>query len=426
MKVEVKKLPRNQVELIIELSLAEYEPFLEPAAKKISEAIKIPGFRPGKASLEIIKQKVGENQIWQEALELAIKKTFSQALKEQNLDTVGRPEIDVVKLAPGNPVVYKATVSLFPKVKLGDYKKIKITKKPAEVKAEQIKKAISDLQKMRASETLVDRKSKSGDKVEIDFSASLDKIPLENGQSQNYPLVIGEGSFIPGFEDQIIDLAKEETKDFQLTFPQDYHQKNLAGKLVDFKVKMKAVYQLDLPELNDDFAKSLGQFKNFAEVEEKIKDNLKAEANFRSNQELEEEVIDKVIEQCTFDDIPDVLINSETKKMVEELEHNLSHQGLKLDDYLAHLKKTKDELTLDFVPQAAKRVKSALVIREISNQEKIIATKEEINEEIKKITASGADSEISDLTNLAAYQDYLASVLTARKVVDYLKSTLVK
>ena len=151
MKVEVKKLPRNQVELIIELSLAEYEPFLEPAAKKISEAIKIPGFRPGKASLEIIKQKVGENQIWQEALELAIKKTFSQALKEQNLDTVGRPEIDVVKLAPGNPVVYKATVSLFPKVKLGDYKKIKITKKPAEVKAEQIKKAISDLQKMRAS-----------------------------------------------------------------------------------------------------------------------------------------------------------------------------------------------------------------------------------------------------------------------------------
>ena len=273
---------------------------------------------------------------------------------------------------------------------------------------------------------MVDRKSKSGDKVEIDFSASLDKIPLENGQSQNYPLVIGEGSFIPGFEDQIIDLAKEETKDFQLTFPQDYHQKNLAGKLVDFKVKMKAVYQLDLPELNDDFAKSLGQFKNFAEVEEKIKDNLKAEANFRSNQELEEEVIDKVIEQCTFDDIPDVLINSETKKMVEELEHNLSHQGLKLDDYLAHLKKTKDELTLDFVPQAAKRVKSALVIREISNQEKIIATKEEINEEIKKITASGADSEISDLTNLAAYQDYLASVLTARKVVDYLKSTLVK
>lgn len=427
MKTELKKLPRGQVELTIELSVAEYQPFLEQAAKKISETTKIPGFRPGKANFELIKQKVGEAEIWQQALEPAVQKTFLKALDEQKLITVGSPQIDIIKLAPQNPVIYKATINLLPKVELGNYKKIKITKKPVEVKEETIKKALTNLQKMRAKETLVNRKAQKGDKVEIDFETFLDKIPLDHGKNKKFPLVIGETTFIPGFEDQLIGLSENETKSFQLKFPENYHQKNLAGRLVDFKVKMNAVYNLELPPLNDNFAKGLGQFQTIKEVEEKIEENLKTDAERKENQRLEEEIIEKIIDQSKFEEIPDILIDSEAKKMVEELEHNLSHQSLKFEDYLAHLKKTKEDLILDFVPQAIKRVKSAIIIRKVRETENIEVANTEIEDEIQKtLEAYDNDSEIKKNITQPAYRDYLRNILAARKVMDYLKSVMVK
>lgn len=427
MKTQLQKLPRGQMELTIELTAEEYQPFLEQAAKKIAAEIKIPGFRPGKASFEIIKQRVGENEIWQEALEFAIRKTLVKVIDENKLMTVGSPQADVVKLAPANPVIYKAIVNLLPQVKLGDYKKIKLTKKPIKIKPEQIKKVLADLQKMRAKETLVNRPAQKNDKVEIDFATFLDRIPMENGKTTKAPLIIGEGNFIPGFEDQLIGMSRDETKEFQLKFPENYHQKNLAGRLVDFQVKMNAVYNLELPELNDDFIKSLGKFQNLGELENQIKENLEAEAKHQEEHRLEDEMMEKIIKLSEFDDIPDLLVDSESKKMIDELEYNVSMQGIKFDEYLTHLKKTRDDLLLDFVQPAIVRVKSALIIRNIGQTENIIALEKEVDEEIEKALANyGSNAEIEKNLKEPAYRDYLKNVIVSRKVIEYLGSEMVK
>lgn len=427
MKTEVKKIERGQAELTVELTVEEYQPFLEQAAKKISENLKIPGFRPGKAGFGIVKQKVGEAEIWQEALEPAVQKTFIKALDEQKLITVGSPNIDVVKLAPENPVIYKATVSLLPEVELGDYSKIEIKSKPVEVKNEEVKKALTNLQKMRAKESLVDRAAKKGDKIDFDFETFMDKVPIENGKNEKFQLVIGEGNFIPGFEDNLVGLKKDDAKEFDLEFPKNYHQKNLAGRLADFKVKINAVYQMELPELNDEFAKNLGPFKSIKDLEDKIKENISQDAKLKEDHRLEEEMLDKLIEQSKFSDIPDILVDSEAKKMIHELEHNLADQGLDFNDYLNHIKKTREELLLDFTPQAIKRIKSALIIRQVGEQEKIKPTEKDIDIEVEKSKAMYKNNpEIEKQLNDLAYRGYLRNILSSQKVIDHLKSKMVK
>lgn len=427
MKTELKTLPRGQAELIIELTVEEYLPYLEQAAKHISEEIKIPGFRPGKAGLDIIKSKVGENEIWQEAFEFAVKKTLFSAVTEEKLDVVGQPQVDVIKLAPGNPVVYKAIINLLPAVQLGDYKTIKVAKKIKEISADDVKKVLTDLQKMRATEALVDRAAKDGDKVEIDFNTFLDKIPVDNGQNKNFPVVIGDKTFIPGFEDQLVGMKKDEEKTFQLKFPENYHQKNLAGKLVDFKVKMISVFERVLPELNDEFAKTLGHLKNIKEAEEKIKENLEHEAEHEEEHRIEEEVIEKILELSTIGDIPDLLVNSEAKKMMEEMDHNIQAQGMSFEDYLSHMKKTREDLLLDFAPQAIKRVKSALIMREVGKLENITATKEEVQAEVERtLTYYGNNPEMEKNLKTPAYQEYLHNVISSKKIMDRLVEIALK
>lgn len=427
MNTEVKKLERGEVELTIEIPVADYEPFLKQAAQKISENISIKGYRKGKADFDIIKQHVGEGEIWEKALDAAVQKTFVKALDEQKLVTVGSPKIDVVKLVPGNPVIYKATISSLPAVELADYKKIKVEDAKVEIDDKEIDKALENLQKMHAKETLVDRGAEQNDKVEINFETFLDKIPVDNGKQNKFQLVLGEGSFIPGFEEKILGMKKDEERQFELKFPKEYHQKNLADRLVSFKVKMHNVHNLELPQLTDEFAKGLGPFKTADELKSKIKENLSAEQIQRAKQELEEKIINSIIEKSKFADIPDILVNSETKKMMDELEHNIGHQGMQFDDYLTHLKKSREDLLLDFMPQAVKRVKSALVIREVGKQQNIDITDAEVEAEVEKSAAMYQGNEkAQEQLREPAYKSYLKNILASRKVIEHLKSEMVK
>ncbi|MDX9893718.1 MAG: trigger factor [Patescibacteria group bacterium] len=427
MKTEVKKLERGRAELTVELTVEEYQPFLEKAAKAISASVKIPGFRPGQASLDIIKKKVGEEQVWQEALEPAVQKTLVKAIDDEKLVTIGSPSIEIVKLAPNNPVIYKAVVNLLPQVEVGDLTQISIPKPEVKIDEKKLEQSLDSLRQMRAKETLVNEAAKAGDKIEIDFDIFMDKVPVENGKHQNFALVIGEKSFIPGFEDQLIGLSKDQTKEFKLEFPKDYFQKNLAGRQADFKVTTKAVYHVELPQLNDEFAAQLGNFKTIDELKTQLRENLEHEAKHQADQQLEDEIMEKTIAASKFDDIPDILVDSETKKMMEELEHNLSHQGLNLDAYLTHLKKKREELMLDFAPQALKRVKSALILRAVGQTQKIMAGDQEIEDEVKQTLATYPNnSEAEKQINSLPYRDYLRNVITARKVIDYLKSVMVK
>lgn len=427
MKIDTKKIDRGRIELTIELSPAEYEPFLRRAAETISQQTSIPGFRPGKASFDVVAQRVGAAKLWEEALEPAIRRTLVQALAQEKLVTVGAPKVEVTKLAPGNPVVYQATLGLLPAVTLADYKSIKVKAQPVTVSDEVVKKSLNDLQKMHATEVLVKRPAKNGDKVEIDFALFQDNIPVDKGGQTKLPLVIGEGTFIPGFEDQLIGLAADQTKEFTLTFPANYGQKQLAGKPGDFKVTMRSVYELTLPKLDDEFAKMLGGFKTMAELETKVRENLKTEAEHKEQQRLEEAMFDQLLGKSSFEDIPDILIDSEAKKMLEELEHNLEHQGLKFDDYLNHLKKTRADLLLDFAPQAIRRVKSALASRAIAEKENLLATEAEINGEVTKtLDAYGHDPEIKKQIETSDYRAYIGNVLTGRKVIEHLRSIMVQ
>ena len=427
MKTDVKPLPRNQVEITVEIPTADYEPFLKQAAQKISEAITIKGFRKGKADFDIIKKHVGEVEIWEKALDPAIQKTLVKVLDEKQYVTVGAPKVDVVTLAPGSPVVYKATISLLPKVTLTDYKKIKVADNKPVVSDADVNKALENLQKMHAKQALVDRAAKLGDRVEIDFETFLDKIPLDNGKQDKFELVLGEGNFIPGFEDHVAGMKKGDEKTFQLKFPKDYHQKNLADKLVDFKVKAGNVYELELPTVSDEFAQALGEFTTAAELKNKIKENLLAEKTQVASRELEEQILEQVITQSKFEDIPDELINAETKKMLEELEHTIGHQGLQFSDYLTHLKKTRDDLLLDFAPQAVKRVKSAIAMREIGQHAGVTVSEAEIDAEVEKTLALYGDNETAkQQLNQPAYRNYLKNILTSQKIIEHLKSVMVK
>ena len=423
MKVEINKLPKNQIELTIEVTLFELQPFLINSSTTISKEMNIPGFRPGKAPYDMVKEKIGEQAIYEEALDQIIKKTYPQAVLDQKLETVGQPKISVLKLAPGNPIVYKAQVSLLPKIQIGEYKKITAKKKEVKIDSKEIDKAIANLQKMFGKEMLVERPAEQGDKVEIDFDVFMDKVPIDGGGSKQHPLIIGEEHFVPGFEDNLIGLTKEQVKEFKLNFPKDYHKKDLAGKLAEFKVKMRAVYKIELPALDDNFARQVGQFKSFEELRQKIEESIKKESTNKEEQRFELEILDEIIKKSKFEEIPDILIEAEKDKILTELEQDVKKQGMKFDDYLQSLKKSKEELKKEFLEPAEKRIKTALVLKHIAKEEKIKIEDKEIDQEIKKtLEMYQNNSEIKKQIELSEYRYYLANVLTSQKTMDFLKN----
>ena len=429
MKSEIKKLDKSEIEITIELSEMELTPYLIKAAEKLSQDNKIEGFRPGKAPYEIIKQRFGEGAIMNEAVDDIISKTYYQVLKENEIVTIGAPEIKVEKMAPGNPFVYKAKVAVLPKIKLGDYKSIKLERKKIEVKEEQVEKVIAEIIKLRAKETLVERVAKHGDRLEIDFDVFLDKVPIENGKQAKYPITIGESRFIPGFEEQLTGMKAGETKEFELKFPEKYYEKSLAGKTCEFKVVCKGVYEIELPKLDDEFAKMVsgGKFATVKEMKDSILKNLEEEERVKQDQILELEMLDKIVNVSEFEDIPVVLLHNEKHRMLHELEENVTNQGFKFEDYLMSIKKTTEELENEFTPQAEKRVKTSIIAREIYQEQKIEVTEDEVDLEVEKLmVAYQNNSEARQQLETETYKDYLRNMIGNRKVIEYLKGIIVK
>lgn len=412
----------------MEISPEELKPFLVNAAAKISETAKIDGFRPGKAPYEIISKKFGEAAILEEAAESIIAKTYYQAVTENKLATIGAPQVAIEKIAPNNPFVYKATAPVLPEIELGDYKKIKLERKNVEIKDEQADKVIADIQKMRAKEKIVDRPAKPGDRLEIDFDVLRDNAPIENGKQSKYPITIGEGRFIPGFEDQLVGLSAAGEKEFELSFPENYYEKSLAGKPAVFKVKCNAVYEVELPKLDDDFARDVSgdKYKTVADLRGGIKENLAEEEKAKQEQRLEAEMLDRLVEITKFGELPDILIDNEAHRLVHEMEHSLSAQGLEFSDYLKSINKTEEDLEKDLRPQAEKRVKSSIVAREVFHEQKLEVTDEEVSREIDEIMKQyPANPEIRKQLEEESYQEYLRNMLGNRKVIEFLKKEMV-
>jgi len=423
MQISKKDLEKSQLELTVELSLEEMAPYIEKGAQKVSEEVKVEGFRPGKVPLDVLKQKIGEMTILEEAANLAIRKTIDEAIEKNTMDrqAFGQPQVNITKLAPGNPFEYKIVVSLLPTIALGKYKDLDIKVEEAVVSDKEVEKALHDLQEMRAQEVLSEEPVKDGDKVTACVHLFLDKVPVEDGHHHDAAILIGKDYFVPGFDKQIIGAKKGETKKFSLPYPENHHQKNLAGKMVQFEVEIKAVYDRKLPELNDEFA-TFFQLKDMADLKKNIADSLKHERQHQAEMRNESVMISKIVDDTKFGDLAEALVDSETRNMMMELEQSVVRQGGKFEDYLSSLKKTKDELMLELLPNAVKRAKAALVIRELAIVEKISPSAKEVEDKIAELKKQYAgNAEILKMIDEPGYTHYLQNILTNEKVLAKLK-----
>jgi len=425
MSYAVKKLSKGEVEIRFEISGLEYKPYLEKAAEHISEHAKIEGFRPGKAPYEVVKKQVGEIKIYEEALQLLLPKYFAEAVLKENLETIGQPEVSVEKLASGNPMIFKAKVIELPTVELPDFSKLSFSKKEIIINSEAVDKALVDLQKMRRKEAVASRPATAEDKVVVDLEMSKGGVPLEGGQAKDHSVYLSEQHYIPGFAEKLIGVSKGETREFTLDFPKEHYQKHLSGQSIDFKAMVKDVFELQAPPVDDEFAKNLGQ-KDLASLRALVEENLRAEGVSEEEERVENEMMRELVEKTKFGEIPDMLINEEIHKMTHELENNVARHGMELGAYLESVKKTMDNLKLDFVPRALQRVKAALLIRAYANEKNIRVNDKEVAEEVEKqMEMYKDDAKTQEAIRDPEYAEYLKTILKNRKALAELKAKMV-
>ena len=404
----------------IELTAEEFAVHIKGALQHLAASTNIPGFRPGMAPRDVIEKKIGLGGILEHAAEHAVQDAYTKAVLEHKLKTIGNPKVSVEKLAEGNPFVFSAEVAVLPEITVGDLKKVKVEKKPVEITTEQIEKTLKGLQDMHASHAAAKRPAKIGDRVDVDFDVFMDNVPLEGGKGSNQSLTIGEKLFIPGFEEQLIGLEAENEKSFKLTFPKDYGKKELQNKEAEFKVKVKAVYDSTKPTLDDAFAKKLGNFESMEKLREKIKENLHEESSERERQRYEQAVMEALLKESTIDDVPAILVEAEQDKMLNELQHAIEHDGGKFDDYLSSIKKTRDELKAEFAKRAEERVKVALLLRKLADENTLLATSAEVENEISiEKLRLGNQPELLKQADSEDYKNYLKMVLTNRKTIAW-------
>lgn len=429
-KVIIENLPKNSTKLTIIVLAEEMKPFIESAVEHLNEHIEVPGFRKGKATLEALKRQVGEMGIYEEAVEQAVRATFLEAIEANKIEPVGSPEIGVEKMAPGNDFIYTATVALMPKVEqLADYKTLKIETQKTEIQDKDVDLALKDLQRMQTKEVRAVSGSAAtkDDKVVVDMNIKKNNVPLEGGQAINHAVYLAENYYIPGFTNQLVGVKEGDKKSFKLEFPKEHYQKHLAGQEVEFEVNVKEIFNLQSPELDDVFASSLGQ-KDLVSLKTIIKDNIIHKKEGEGAVRQERALLELLAKESHFQDFPDLLVNEEVNKMIEELKRGVEEQGIVFDDYLRDaIKKSLAEIKLDFTPQAINRIKIALFIKEVAKTESIKPTKEEINEELDHLAGHYSDNkEAKDRIYSPAYRDYLETIITNRKTIEFLKKVMVK
>lgn len=424
MHIEQIALPKSQIELTFTLTPADYDTYLHKAAEEISKAQTIAGFRPGKAPYDIVKKQVGDARILQAAAELLIPKTLARAVVDRTIESVGQPNVSIEKMAQGNDLVFKAKISVIPPITLVDWRTITVEKKPITIEEKQIDVVIDDLRKSQAKEIRVNRASQKADKVSVDMDTLLSGVPIEGGQAKDHGVYLNEDHYIPGFPEELVGLSENDEKSFSLPFPKDHYQKNLAGKKVDFKIKVKGVFEAELPQVNDALAEKVGQ-KNLIELRAIIQKNLTAEAEQKESQRAEIELFEKILEASKIEDVPDVLIESERQKMIAELRARIEEMGMTFEHYLENIKKTVDELGKEFTAQAEKRAKLALILRAIARQEKVTHNEEELRKEIDALRVQYADHpDIDERLKAPDLRDYVATTIVNRKVTEFLRAQI--
>ncbi len=427
MQVFKKDIGKGKFELTVEMTAEELKTSVDRAVEVVSASVKIEGFRPGKATYDILKQKVGEQAIWEEAARIAINKNVDKILID-NLErqAIGQPQINITKMAPNNPLEFTMEVSVLPEVTLGDYKGLDLVMPEVVIDEAAINKTLDELRDMRVTEVISEEVVGSTDKVLLDIQMYLDKVPVEGGQGQGVAVVLGKNYIVPGFDEKVLGMKKGDVREFELHYPEEYYQKNLAGKLVEFKVTAKEVYKREQPELTDEFAITFG-VKSLDELKKVLADNLKMEQGQKAEQKLEIEILEAITAKAKFGDIPEELVKSEAHAMFHEFEHGLEHQGGNINDYMSNMKKTKEEMMLDMMPEAMKRVKMILMIREVGVLEGLKVEEKEIDEQLEKLNKQyQKDQEVLNKIKTPDYRGYLRNSMANQKIVDHIKQWNIK
>lgn len=385
MSVQVEKLEKNMAKLTVEVPAENVEKAIQGAYNKMKKSINIPGFRKGKAPRQLIEKMYGKEVFYNDAIDAMLPSAYSDAVEECGEEIVSHPQIDVVQIESGKPFVFTATVAVKPAVELGEYKGIQVEKAPIEVKDEEIEAQITKEREANSrTVTVDDRAVAQGDIVTLDFEGFVDGVAFEGGKGENYDLTIGSNTFIPGFEDQLVGAEIGKELDVNVTFPEEYGAKELAGKAAVFKCKVNGIKVKELPAVDDEFAQEVSEFDTLDEYKADIKSKLLKEKEDEAARAKEDAVIGKIIEGAKME-IPDAMVEYQTRQMLDEFAQRIQSQGISLDQYFQFTGLTEEKYMEEMKPRALQNIQSRLVLEAVAQAENLVAEEADIEEEIKKM-----------------------------------------
>ncbi|MCO5385834.1 MAG: trigger factor [Desulfosporosinus sp.] len=422
MSVSVEKLEKNVVALEVTVEAEKFVSAVNQAAKVLAKKVNVPGFRKGKAPRRMVELHVGKEALYDEALDHLIGPAYAEAVIESGIDPVDRPNVDLVQIEEGKDLIFKAKVMVKPEVELGDYKGLKVEQGAAVVTEEEVMEALKSKQEQHARLiTLEEGKVENDDTVTLDFEGFTDGVAFIGGKAENYELVIGSGTFIPGFEEGLIGTEIGQPVDVNVNFPDEYHSAELAGKEAVFKTLIKKIQRKELSALDDEFAKDVSEFETLDELKTDLRNKLMKTTEVRVKDEHAKAIVAKVVDNASVE-IPEVMITERIRVMLDDLSRNLAQQGMTLEQYYQYTNSTEEAMQEQVRPQAAESVKMDLVLETIAKAEGIEVTEDEVDEEIKKVSERhGQDAALLKQTLIARGElPFYKQSMTSQKTVSFL------
>ena len=385
MSLQVEKLEKNMAKLTIEVPASDLEKALQSAYKKQKNKISLPGFRKGKVPRQMIEKMYGAEIFFDDAANEIIPKAYADAYDECELEIVSRPEINIVQIEKGKPFIFTAEVATKPEVTLGEYKGLEVDKVSTRVTQKEVEAKIEEeAEKNARTVTVEDRAVQDGDEVILDFEGFVDGEAFEGGKGENYPLTIGSGSFIPGFEEQLVGAEAEKEVEVKVTFPEDYHAEELKGKEAVFKCTVHEIKAKELPEIDDEFAAEVSEFDTLDEYKADVKAKIKEQKATDGKRKQEDQAVEQAIKNASYE-IPDAMVDTQISQMANDFAQRIQSQGLTMEQYYQFTGMTEEKMNEEFKPQAVKRIETRLVLEAIAKAENIEISDEKLDEEIAKM-----------------------------------------
>ncbi|MEK7124716.1 MAG: trigger factor [Patescibacteria group bacterium] len=421
MQTKLKKLPKSQIEIDFELTAEEFSKYIDKALEHLKDHVKVDGFRQGMVPKEMVEKKVGQENLLMEAGDLAVKETYAKFVNENGIEPIGNPEVQIKKIAKGSEFLFNVKVAVLPEIELPNYKEIasQIKTNNISVNDQEIEDAVNYLQKSRAKFSQVDRPAENKDFVEIEYQNEH----INQGKAVNDRFILGEGGFLKDFEDNLIGVKTGEEKEFSSKFPESNPNKALAGKESKFKVKIISVQKMELPEINDEFAKGLGVFDSLVALKTNLKEGITMEKTENERQRKRSEILSQISEKVNFD-LPEKMVDYEKEKLFEDFKNHITtHFKTSFEEYLSSIKKTEEEIKNSYKLEAEKRLKNFLVLRQIGKQENVEVSNEELEQEVNKESRKYSPEQLKkpgfDIEQL---KEYSRSMLHNEKVFRKLES----